>query len=108
MATDTGLLVSRLRALVAGEITVLDVDVQERDEPDRSYLLVQVRLSEPRGETWDLEEFYSLRSQAREIATELVTEQDFDLGYVSGRPSPDEQPDAGAAPGGKRAQPQHA
>ena len=51
MATDTGLLTSRLRALVAGAITVLDVDLEERDEPDCSYLLVQLRLSEPRGET---------------------------------------------------------
>ena len=51
LVVGTGLLTSRLRALVAGAITVLDVDLEERDEPDCSYLLVQLRLSEPRGET---------------------------------------------------------
>ena len=108
MATDIGLFTSRLRELVAGAITVLDVDLEERDEPDPSYLLVQFRLSEPRGESWDLDDFSSVRSQARGVATTMVSDQGFELGYVSGEASTDEQVGVDAGPDGKRAQPQRA
>lgn len=100
MATDTSLVESRLKALVAGKITVVDVDVEAREEPDRSYLLIQLRLSEPEGETWDVDDFYSVRSQARTTVTSLIDpDRDFELSYVTGSASADDQvePDLGSS-----------
>lgn len=73
-----------LRHLSAGSIDVVDVDVEPRDEPDRSYLLVQLRLSRPTGEQWDVDDFYGIRRQARTAVTEIVQPGvEFELSYVT-------------------------
>ncbi|MCF6507030.1 hypothetical protein E9549_06375 [Blastococcus sp. MG754426] len=73
-----------VRALATPDVDVRSVDFEEREDPDGRYLLIEVRLVPPKGDTWPLEAFYELRRGVREVVTRRLGEdQAFKISYVS-------------------------
>jgi len=82
-----------VRELAIPDIDVRSVYFEEREDPGGRYLLIEVKLAPPKGDTWPAEAFYQLRWRVRELVDRSLGEDvAYQLSYVSagGDASPNE------------------
>ncbi|MFD2093420.1 hypothetical protein [Blastococcus deserti] len=73
-----------VRGLATHDVEVRSVGIEEREDPGGRYLLVEVKLAPPKGDTWPADAFYEFRRRVREVVAQRLGEDlAFQISYVA-------------------------
>jgi hypothetical protein len=87
-------LIRRLSTLSSGATAVMSVDVKEDYWPDERPIQIVLHLTEPAGETWDVDDIIELRRQMNEVLSDVGVLSFVRTTLTGGEPVEDDDDDS--------------